>query len=365
MGQSRESLDPTPSTASSPAQGRVGIGRLLLFGVFIVGLIFLFLVRSILPPFVAAVAIAYFASPIVTWIQGRLRLRRTAAAAAFYAMTLLPLLLAGWALEPAFVRETRELGTNAPHIVTDLLVQLFGGQEIRLLGQRMDVETVSGYLVNSLTRAVDSPAEAIHVATVAVQTVLSFFLTAVLTFYFLVDGGRLADAGLALAPPAQRERLRAAADEINMVLSRYVRGLLFLVVLMATATWLGLSLVFRLPYALPVAIATGLLEVIPFVGPIAAGALAAIIAFSHAGVGLAVGVIAFYFVLRQAEDQLVMPAILGRAVALHPAVIIFAVMAGGTIAGVLGTLLAIPAAATIKVALDHWYAARTGRSPEG
>jgi predicted PurR-regulated permease PerM len=159
--------------------------------------------------------------------------------------------------------------------------------------------------------------------------------------------------------------MRSAAKDVNVVLSRYVRGLLFLVALMSAVTWAGLTFVFHLPFALPIAIATGLLEVIPFVGPIAAGALAAVVAFSHGGVGLTVGVAVFYFVLRQAEDQLVMPAVIGRAVALHPAVIIFAVLAGGTIGGVLGTLLAIPTAAALKVLLDHWVAASRGDHPVG
>ena len=329
--------------------------------VLILGLLFLYLVRSILPPFVAAIALAYFSSPVVNAIQERLRVRRLLAVAAFYALTLLPLILLAWLLYPTYARETHELMRNAPFIITTFLTDLFGGERIELFGQAISARAAALYLMDTLTRTVGTPSEALHVLSIAIESLLSVFLVVVLVFYFLLDGQRLAEVGFELLPVGQRDRARAVAGEINVVLSRYVRGLVFLVGLMSTATWLGLALLFHLPYALPVAILTGLLEIIPFIGPITAGAIAALIAFAKGGTGLALGVIAFYFLLRQAEDQLVMPNVLGRAVALSPAFIIFAVLAGGAIGGVLGTLLAIPAAAAVKVIFDHWY--RTRRQP--
>jgi len=115
------------------------------------------------------------------------------------------------------------------------------------------------------------------------------------------------------------------------------------------------------------AVATGLLEIVPFVGPVSAGAIAAMIAVTQGGPNLAIGVIVFYFVVRQIEDQLVSPIVLGRAVELHPVIIIFAVLAGGTLFGIIGTLAAVPVAASIKVILDYWPqlfpAATPGTSP--
>src|SRR5438552_165943 len=83
--------------------------------------------------------------------------------------------------------------------------------------------------------------------------------------------------------------------------------------------------------------------------------LAAGVALSAQGAGAAVGVIIAYTILRELEDQVVMPVVVGRAVNLHPVVTIFAVLAGGAIAGVLGMLLAVPTAAAIKVVLDILY----------
>jgi predicted PurR-regulated permease PerM len=100
---------------------------------------------------------------------------------------------------------------------------------------------------------------------------------------------------------------------------------------------------------------TGVLEVIPLIGPIAAATIACTIGFVHGGANEALALAITYLVLRQLEDQLVMPLIVGRAVHVHPLVTIFAVLSGEKIAGVLGMILAVPVAAAAKVVLDYAY----------
>jgi predicted PurR-regulated permease PerM len=100
---------------------------------------------------------------------------------------------------------------------------------------------------------------------------------------------------------------------------------------------------------------TGFLEILPLIGPAIATVLAAGVALAAHGPGVAIAVIIVYFVLRELEDNLVMPFVVGRAVELHPLVTIFAVLAGGQIAGIIGMLLAVPVTAAIKVILDFLY----------
>ncbi len=107
--------------------------------------------------------------------------------------------------------------------------------------------------------------------------------------------------------------------------------------------------ILHLPYALAIAALTGILEIIPLVGPLIATAIAGTDAFAHGGAGLALAVVAFYFVVRQVEDQVVMPVVVGRAVHLHPVVTIFAVLVGLSTYGVLGGLLGVPIAAAVNV----------------
>jgi predicted PurR-regulated permease PerM len=121
---------------------------------------------------------------------------------------------------------------------------------------------------------------------------------------------------------------------------------------MAGVTWVALAFGFHLKYALPIALLTGVLEVIPYVGPVVAAAIAASVAISQGGGQMAIGIVVFYTIARQVEDQIVMPQIVGRAVHLHPVATLFAVVCGGAVAGVLGMVLAVPTAAALAVILE-------------
>jgi len=115
-------------------------------------------------------------------------------------------------------------------------------------------------------------------------------------------------------------------------------------------------------YALSLAIATGFLELIPLIGPWSAGTLAVMIAlfqdttpydWSHPTLGLAVGLT--YFALRQLEDTFVIPLVIGRIVHLHPLLVIFVLVMGTSLGGILGLILAVPIAAVLKIVIGFFY----------
>ena len=334
----------------------VGISSSTWFTPFLlVGIgLFLYSVRHILPPFVVAAVLAFIFSPLVGWIEGRARIPRLVAVVLFYLAVLGPVGLFIWILEPALIRETRELIVNTPDIIRNLLFQLFGAERVDILGQRVDAESATRYLFGSLRESFGTPAGAIRVVASLVETVLHAFLTLVLLFYFLMDRGYFARTALRLIPAEHRNEWQKVGGDIHSALSRYVRGLLFLVALMSCVTWIGLTFLFHLPYALPIAIATGFLEIIPFLGPVTAACIAMVVGLFHGDLQLVLGIALFYLVVRQLEDQLVMPLVIGHAVEIHPAIAIFAVLAGGAIAGILGALLGIPTAAAVKIAFDRW-----------
>ncbi len=127
---------------------------------------------------------------------------------------------------------------------------------------------------------------------------------------------------------------------------------------------LGLSdlddvLLLGVPYSVLLGVLTGLLETIPFVGPITAGALACLVALGHPNPFgwsqlIYVGVVAImYTILRHAEDYLVIPTVIGRAVRLHPAIVIFSLLTGGAVFGLIGIVLAVPFAATLRLVLIY------------
>ena len=158
--------------------------------------------------------------------------------------------------------------------------------------------------------------------------------------------------------------------DTNVMLGRYIRGQLILVVLMSTVTTIGLTIL-GIPYSVLLGIMTGVLETIPFVGPITAGAIACLVALGHPNpfgwsqIAYVAVVAIMYTVLRHAEDYLVIPAVIGRAVRLHPAIVIFALLSGGAAFGLLGIVLAVPVAATLRLVLIYVRAKLRDEDPFG
>jgi predicted PurR-regulated permease PerM len=329
-------------------------GWVIRIGGILAAFLFLYLVRSILPPFIIGGAIAYVLSPVVDRIELRWSVPRGIAIAGLYATLLVPVVVLAVLLGPRFLEETRQLLFRTPTLLTRLIQDFFGLGPYSVFGTSTDARQISVDLIDSLRGTFGTPTQAIHFISAIAEFTLALFLSLVTSIYCLIDSERIGRVLLALFPAEQRGPVARASAEIHRTLARYLRRQGVLIAFVATITFIGLDLVFQVPYAVPVAVATGFLEVVPFLGPFVAATIAGIIAFSQGGVSLMVGVIIFYFVVRQIEDQIVMPVVLGHAVKLHPLVVIFAVLAGGALFGILGTLAAVPVAASIKVLLDYW-----------
>ncbi len=119
-------------------------------------------------------------------------------------------------------------------------------------------------------------------------------------------------------------------------------------------SWIALGLL-RWPAAPLLAMLVGILEMVPFAGPVISGVVLGTIALARGDLWILAGFCAYLAFLRITIDNFVGPMVLGRAVRLHPVAIIFALLAGGALLGVLGILLAVPAAASIKVMLQTIY----------
>jgi predicted PurR-regulated permease PerM len=313
----------------------------------------LYVVRDVLTPFLVAGILAYILAPVVEAIAARLRLRRALVVAVLYTVLILVLGFGVAALEPVLVSDTQDLVRNGPAIVESLLRQTVGTGQIQVLGATVDAQTLAERLLTAAREALGRPTEALHLAEGVIRGVFDTFLVLIVLFYLLLDWPRLIQFAFRFVPAGRRANVGRLASTIHAILGRYIRGQVYLVILMASVTWVVLSMGFHLRYAFPIALATGFLEVIPLVGPVVAAAAAASVGLTQGGPPMALGILVFYTVARQVEDQVVMPLIVGRAVHLHPVVTVLAVLCGGSIAGVLGMILAAPAAAALAVILDE------------
>jgi predicted PurR-regulated permease PerM len=315
----------------------------------------LWVARGVLPPFIVAGILAYVLSPLVDELAARTRVRRQLVAVGVFVAVMAVIGGLLWLLGARLGAELRDISRQGPDIIVTVVDHLTGGQTVDLFGQTVSSRDLGIRLEIAIRDELGTPNQAIQAVRIGFELILDVILVFLGLAYMLIDGQNFFRYILRFVPVEHRARVEHVSAQIHRVLGRYLRGQLVLIVLMSMVTFVVLEWVFRLPYALWLGILTGILEVIPLIGPISAAAITCTIGFAQGGPSEAAELAITYFILRQVEDQLVMPIVVGRAVHVHPLVTIFTVLAGEKIAGVLGMILAVPVAAAVKVVLDYAY----------
>jgi predicted PurR-regulated permease PerM len=326
--------------------------------------LFAYYLRYLLLPFVFAAALAYIAKPLLVWLRTRLRLPHLAAVLLVYAVYLVLVGAFGYWIGGRAVAEARQLLSDPHGDLHGIIARLFGGEEVRLLGRTFQARDLADQFLDGLGRWAGSPTNALEAARLASELVTGLFLALVLLFYFLLHGSRLADGALWLVPPPRRSLVRSLAERVDPLLGRYIRGLLIILVFTSAVSWVGIALLLRIPHAVALAVATGVLELVPVFGPLAAAILVGLLAVEQGSIWTVLAFIVFFTALRLLIDQLVGPLVLGKAARLHPVVILLSFLAGGVLFGPLGLLLAVPVAATVKIVLDVCYRQLEGPAEE-
>ena len=359
MATKRGSAEPVSTLA--PARWSIAWSdqsvRLLVLALSVV--VVLWLARGIIGPFVVAGVLAYAFSPVVSGVERRTHLPRIVVVGLGYILFFgLVSVLAYVAAERAG-KELTELSSGGHDVISSALHKLLGNSVV-IAGNTYNVEDLARQIRGAFLGLVNSPTSAVQMAERAVEIGLQAILCLIITFYLLLDGHRFGQFALRFLDRGQRAGTLRLAQRIHVVLGRWLRGQLLLIVLVAVVIYVILGPVLHVPFALALAILSGVLEIIPLVGPIIAAALAATVTYSAHGTDTTIVVLVVYFVVRQVEDQVVMPLVIGRAVHLHPVVTIFAVLVGLGTWGILGGLLGVPVAAAINVTLHELYPEETG-----
>ena len=179
--------------------------------------------------------------------------------------------------------ELRDISREGPSIIESVVDRLTGGQDIDLLGQTITSRELGRRLDIALRDELGTPSQAIQAVRVGFELTLAVLLVFLSLAYLLIDGHSFWRYVLRFVPPEHRPHVEHLAAEIHRVLGRLSARALVLIVLMSTVTFVVLEWAFHLPYALWIGILTGILEIIPLIGPITAGAIACTVGFSQGG----------------------------------------------------------------------------------
>lgn len=322
------------------------------------GLVLLTALVAAVPRTLAAVVVgailALGLDPLVSAVERRLRLGRTAAVSAVLAGGVLALSLVVLLVVPPAVRQARALGADAPRVAAELGRLPVVGAQLRDAGVPGRVERAVEELPSRLVRG-DSPL--VRVGRSAIDGMLAAVATLLFAVTLLLDGGRLVALVRRLVPPAHRARADRLGDLTAQVVGRYVAGSLLVAGVAGLATLVA-GLVLGVPLAPLIAAWVALWDLVPQVGGAAGGIPFVALGFTKgAGTGLACA--AFFVLYLQLENNVLSPLLVGQALKLSPVATMTAALVGVSAAGVVGALVAVPlAGATKAVYLEL-------RSPDG
>ena len=352
-----------------PQSGRVGDGhdvdgtsRPIIIFVLIIVTLLLYELQIILLPFLISGVVAYICTPLVSWLASRTRLSRAFCSVMVFVVILSIVALVGFLALPSLQRGLTRVVSDFQDIISSLARSAIGDRSVDVFGKSMNAEQISQATVSGMREWIEQPGKILLLGGAAFAAVWALFLIPTLLFYFLYSGPRVLRGLLWLVPPEHRPIALDIWSKLDPVLRRYFVGILIVVAYAATAAYIGLGVVLHIPHAVFLALLTGVLEMIPAVGPLASAIIAGLVAVHYAtGIGAIIGYALYATALRLSIDQLFGPLALGIAARLHPVVIIFCFIAGGMLFGIAGVVLAVPAALAIKICLAELYDEPLGR----
>ncbi len=181
-----------------------------------------------------------------------------------------------------------------------------------------------------------------------------------LTVYWTLEGGRVRQAAMMLVPFNKRSNARELVDEISSTLSGYIIGQGILCIIIGILAFIAYTII-GLPNAIFLALIAGIMEAVPLVGPFIGALPAIIIAFTISPFS-ALWVVVATVIIQQLENNLLVPRVMRRTIGVSPIVTILALLALGSMFGVLGALVALPLAAIVQLLLERLVMSSDGNS---
>ena len=320
---------------------RTAIATLVAGGI-VVGALALWELRLVLAMLFAAAIIAAAFRPSVDWLA-RHRVPRAAGIGLHY-LAIVGALAIGlaFAVPAALHQVDRALSPSGKAEVARAAKHS--------TGVKHEVLTALKKRLAHLPKRSDLVGPAVGIGKKAFEVVIGVFFTFAAAAYWLIERDRTIDVVCSLIPRPKRKKVRDTWDLIDLRLGAFVRGQVLLIV----AVGITLSLLFWIigePYWILVGSFAGLVEIVPVIGPLVAGALAVAVGFT-ASVHVAVLAAACVLAVRLLEDYLIMPKVLGEAVGLSPLLVLVSVTAIGILFSGWAVLFAVPLAAVVVTLFD-------------
>ncbi|WP_226036991.1 AI-2E family transporter [Aquibacillus saliphilus] len=304
----------------------------------------------ILTPFLIAGLIAFLLHPVIEKLH-EYKFPRWLAIISIYFLFFGVIGYIIYKAYPAFIDQLKDLNENLPDFIDSYRKTIYGIYEKtsflpETVHDKMDefLHEMEGFISNLLTGIVKQ-------LTKIMDVVIILAVIPVLVFYMLKDFHLIKRTLWKLTPKKYRNEGKELFIEIDKSLGNYIRGQL-LVCFFVSLTTYGILLFIDMKYPLLLAIVMGITNIIPYFGPILGAIPTIVIAFTIS-MKMVLLVIITVFIVQIIEGNLLSPFIVGKSINIHPILIIFALLVGGELGGVIGMIIAVPLLSIVKVVLVH------------
>jgi predicted PurR-regulated permease PerM len=310
--------------------------------------------REIVPPIIIAIIIAYILSPVVNSIQKRMRLPRALIIIFTYILFIAIIAAILILLIPRMSENIEQLQINPQQIITTIENAL--AQEYRVDGFTIHPSALAAQFFGAVQGLIQPVVgQTVTLVKNIITSIIWIIFIFLVSFYLIKDGSKLTEWISSHLPLAFKDDFNWILNEINQIWGAFFRGQLLLSTIVA-AIFIIVGLIIGLPFAIVMGILAGILEFLPSIGHGIWLFIASLLAFFFGSTWLPVPhwafmliVIGLHLVFEQFDLNYLIPRVVGRSVHLPPLVVIFGIVAGAILAGVIGIPLAAPTIASLRV----------------
>ncbi|AGB41963.1 putative permease [Halobacteroides halobius DSM 5150] len=331
-------------------QEKKGLVLLLI----IISIYFFYQVKSILFPFCLAIILAYLLNPLIDKLV-KSGMPRMGALTFVFGLLFVLFMFVFITVIPAIINELEILTNKLPFYIAklDRIINKLNNQY-----QQINISsTLDRVLERIMLRIKELSVEFIERTTQVMINLLSrmfsLIMAPILTFYILKDFKLIKNYFWSIIPDQEQSAIRKLLIRIDEGLVGFFKGQLIVSILVGVLStlalyWMGVK------FSLIIGVLASIFNVVPYFGPFIGAGVAGLIAFGTS-LKLSLRVILVFFIIQQIEGNIISPKIMGEEVGLHPVIIIFSLLAGGELLGVIGMLIAIPVAIIAKELLNYLF----------
>jgi len=311
--------------------------RTIVFAVLLViSLMFIYFIRDVILQVIVALLIAIILNPTVTKLE-KYKIPRGLSVAMVYLGLLSFLVFTVATLIPALVDQTSKFTSAIPKILEDLDIPIFV------------VDEVAKEITSSLGNL---PSQVLKISISFASNLISLMAVLIFALYFLLVRNKLNELLGVYLTKEQIARIEKVLTSLEKELGGWARGQIVLMLMVGLSTYIGLSIL-GIPYALPLALLAGVLELIPNLGPLLSAIPAVLVGLGISPfTGLAVAALAF--LIQQVENYVFVPKVMQKSANITPIVTLFSLIVGFKVAGVAGAVISIPVVISIRVILKEF-----------